>query len=250
MTSKRRTTGRRKTMSAGLSGRIAKCFVVGAAALVLLLPGSALGASVAGGNFETGTLSGWSVVNSGSGNWFAYSGTTSPQSGFPVAAPPQGSFAATTDQGGPGSHILYQDIALKAGLKHTLTFTLYYANRAGAFSTPASLSESVSPNQQYRVDIVKPSAPVASVAATDVLKNVVQTHVGDPLTRGPTPITVDLTPFAGQTVRLRFAEVDNQYYFQAAVDGVKIVSTTQESLVCSSLRKYLPPSLIPASLGC
>ena len=249
MTGTCRTAGSR-TRSVGLGRRIATCFVGGAAALVLLLPGSALGASVAGGSFETGTLSGWTVVNSGSGSWFAYSGTASPQSGFPVAAPPQGSFAATTDQFGPGSHILYQDLALEAGFKHTLTFTLYYANRAGAFSTPASLSESVSPNQQYRVDIVKPNAAVTSVAATDVLKNVFQTHVGDPLTRGPTPITVDLTPYAGQTVRLRFAEVDNQYYFQAAVDDVKLVSTRQESLACSSLRKYLPPSLIPASLGC
>ncbi len=249
MNSKRMAKGRKAAMSEWLGPRTAK-LIAGVAALVLLLPGSALGGSVAGGNFETGTLSGWSVVNSGSGNWFAYSGTTSPHSGFPVAAPPQGNFAATTDQGGPGSHILYQDLALEAGLKHTLTFTLYYANRAGAFSTPASLSESVSPNQQYRVDVVKPSAAIASVAATDVLRNVVQTHVGDPLTRGPTPITVDLTPYAGQTIRLRFAEVDNQYYFQASVDDVKLVSTPHESLVCSSLRKYLPVSLIPAYLGC
>jgi hypothetical protein len=197
-----------------------------AAALMLLLPGSALAASVANGNFETGNLSGWTVVNSGNGNWFAYSGTSAPLSGLLIAAPPQGTFAATSDQTGPGSHILYQDIALEPAFNHTLTFTLYYRNWAGAFFTPNSLSESVPvPNEQFRVDIIKPSAPVDSVAAGDILTSVFQTHVLDPLALAPTSMSVDLTPFAGQTVRLRFAEVDNQSFFQASLDGVQIVST-------------------------
>ena len=218
-----------------------------AAALVLLLPGSALAASVANGNFETGDLSGWTVVNSGSGSWFNYSGTTSPLSFFPIAAPPQGTFAATTDQSGPGSHILYQDIALEPAFNHTLTFTLYYANQAGAFATPASLSETVAPNQQYRVDIMKPSASVTSVAPGDILASVFQTHVGDPTTLAPTPMTVDLTPFAGQTVRLRFAEVDNQSYFQASVDDVKIVSTPQVIKVAIDIKPG--SSVNPINLG-
>jgi hypothetical protein len=213
-----------------------------AVAAFLSLPGTALAANVVNGGFETGTLSGWTVVNSGSGNWSAYTGTTSPFSGFTVAAPPQGQFAATTDQGGPGSHVMYQDLALERGHTHRLTFTLYYANRAGAFFTPAALSESVSPNQQYRVDIVKPSAAATSVAAGDVLKNVFQTPVDGPMTLAPTPISVDLTPFAGQTVRLRFAEVDNQFYFQAAVDNVRLAST--QSVLC------WPLVLRVANMGC
>jgi hypothetical protein len=224
-------------MKQWLRQRMSTVAVVSAAAVVLLLPGGARGATVVNGNFETGNLSSWTVVNSGSasGNWFAYSGTTSPVSAFTVAAPPQGTFAATTDQTGPGSHILYRDIALEAGATHTLTFTLYYANRAAAFSTPASLSESVVPNQQYRVDLVKPSAPITSVAASDVLANLFQTKVGDPLILAPKAITADLTPYAGQTIRLRFAEVDNQSFFHAAVDDVKVVSVLPQTITFGTL---------------
>jgi hypothetical protein len=35
-------------------------------------------------------------------------------------------------------------------------------------------------------------------------------------------MTFDLSVFAGQTIRLRFAEVDNQLFFQASVDDVRI----------------------------
>ena len=38
-------------------------------------------------------------------------------------------------------------------------------------------------------------------------------------------MTADLTPFAGQTVRLRFAEVDGAGFFNASTDAVSITST-------------------------
>ena len=40
----------------------------------------------------------------------------------------------------------------------------------------------------------------------------------------PTPVSVDLTPFAGQTVRLRLAEVDNRFFFNAGADAISISS--------------------------
>jgi len=171
--------------------------------------------------FETGDFSGWTVVNEahGSGNWFVYSGTLSPLSGFTIPAPPNGAFAATTDQGGPGSHILYQDLVVPAVAPPPLTFVSYYENRAGIFFTPPTLDAlSSGPNQQYRIDLMNPAAPVDSVVAGDILLNIFQTQVGDPPTMAPRRFIVDLTPFAGQTVRLRFAEVDNQFFFQAGVD--------------------------------
>src|SRR5829696_9608242 len=66
---------------------------------------------VPNGDFETGDFTHWNGANqiSGSGDWFVYSGTTSPLSGFNIAAPPQGNFAATTDQQNPGSHVLYRN---------------------------------------------------------------------------------------------------------------------------------------------
>jgi hypothetical protein len=178
------------------------------------------------GGFETGNFSGWTVVNQsgGSGDWFVYTGTTSPLSGFTIATTPEGTHAAVTDQTGPGSHVLYQDVALESGFAHTLSFDVYYENRAGLFASPASLDFNVFPNQQYRIDVLRPSAPATSVAAGDVLASLFQTDPGDPFSLAPTSISADLSSFAGTTVRIRFAEVDNQGFFQASVDRVAISS--------------------------
>lgn len=54
--------------------------------------------------------------------------------------------------------------------------------------------------------------------------NVYQTQPGDPLTLGYTTISADLSAYAGRTVRIRFAEVDNQLYLNAGVDQVSAVS--------------------------
>lgn len=200
--------------------------VAASALAAFVLAAGAGAATVANGGFETGDFTGWTKTTSGSGDWFVYTGTTSPFSSQTIAAPPEGTFAATTDQTGPGSHILYQDVALEPGHSHTLSFILYYENRNVLFFSPDSLSESVVPNQQYRVDIMDPAAPVDSVAPGDVLATVFRTMPGDPASKPYTPMTFDLTPFAGQTVRLRYAEVDNQFFFQASVDRVHIDSVS------------------------
>lgn len=190
----------------------------------LAFAGPAHAATVANGDFESGTLTGWTVVNQdgGSGDWYTYSGTTSPQSGRQITVPPQGNFAATTDQTSPGSHVLYQDIALEENAEHTLSFILYYRNEASGFSTPDTLDYNTRPNQQYRVDILKPSAAPFSVDPADTLDSVYRTNVGDPNTLEPTPMTFDLSPYAGQTVRLRFAAVETEFFFRASVDDIKV----------------------------
>ena len=194
-------------------------------AVALAVPARSTAALISNGGFESGTFSGWTVVNHGSGDWFVYDGALTPLNGFRIPAPPEGKFAATTDQRGPGSHILYQDVALEAGFHHRLTFTVYYRNRNGAFATPATLGHNGPPNQQYRVDVLSPSAPVKSVAPGDVLATVFQTNVGDPARMAPTPTSFDLSGFGGTTLRIRFAEVDNQLYFRASVDNVEITTT-------------------------
>jgi hypothetical protein len=70
------------------------------------------------------------------GAWFVYEGTESPLSGQTIAAPPQGNFAATTDQEDEGSHVLFRDITLEPGMEHKLSFFLYYKNFADRFFTP------------------------------------------------------------------------------------------------------------------
>lgn len=190
---------------------------------------------VVNGSFETNggagtnTFAGWTVSDQsgGSGSFYAQTGTAAPPPNAPttVAAPPVGSFAAMSSQGSPGSHILYQDVAIPAGVTATFSAQVYVNNSfGGAFATPASLDYTVSPNQQARIDIVSTAAPLTDVGA-GVLLNVFQTQVGDPLVSGYTTVTANLTPFAGQTVRLRIAEVDNQGVFLMGVDGVSVATT-------------------------
>jgi hypothetical protein len=200
--------------------------LISAVLAALVLATGAVAATVTNGNFETPDFTGWTTWNAdgGFGYWFVYTGTIAPISGATILAPPQGTYAATTDQNGANTHILYQDVPLEPGQTHMLSFTLYYENRAGVFFSPDTLSYLGEPNQQYRIDIMDPAAPVDSVDPGDVFATVFRTMPGDPISKPYTPLTFDLTPFAGQTVRLRFAEVDNQLRFQASVDMVHIES--------------------------
>jgi len=133
-----------------------------------------------------------------------------------------------TDAQGPGSHVLYQDFTVPLTLSvATLRFDLYINNHANAFFSPASLDFSLPAlSQQFRVDIVTTSADPFSVGVADVLMNLYRTMPGDPLVSGYTTITVDLTTFLaahpGETLRLRFAEVDNVQVMNAGVDRVSL----------------------------
>jgi hypothetical protein len=200
--------------------------------LGLVVPISAQAVPVlANGGFETG-LGGWSRVDqlSSDGTFYLQSGTTSPVAGDPVPAPPQGINAAMTDQSAGGSHALYQDFTASAG-PATLSFSLYVGNRANAFYVPGHLDwAGADLNQQARVDILRSGADDFSIAAADVLLSLFSTQVGDPLVSGYTTYSFDVTSFlgahAGETLRLRFVEVDNVAPFQFGVDDVRFDAVT------------------------
>lgn len=188
--------------------------------------GPAAANTVVNGDFETGTLEGWEQVNlpdPPTGEWFTYSGTDNPFIGSDITtltAPPQGTYAASTSQYEPGTHILYQDIPIEAGQPY-LSMTVYYRSMEALVTPePDTLSSSGDPNQQYRIEVIDPLAPIDTVESADILATVFRTAGGDPEFLGPQTRGVDLTPFAGQTVRLRLAQVDNRGYFAASVDGV------------------------------
>ncbi len=194
--------------------------------------GSAAGAAelVVNGGFEqnggagTNVFTGWTMVDQpgGSGSFYAQTGTSSPPPDvISVPKPPQASFSAMTSQSGPGSHIIYQDITIPSGALTRFSAALYVNNQSGSFATPSTLDYSVSPNQQARVDIMTTASAITDVGS-GVLLNVYQTKVGDPLVSGFTPIAADLAPFAGQTVRLRIAEADDQGNFNFGIDQVSI----------------------------
>lgn len=209
-----------------------------AALIAVMAPSAAEAASVVNGDFESGTLAGWNVSRvTEAGNWFAYKGTEPPighnrKNAAPLQAPPQGSYAATTDEANPDTLILYQDIALEAGLSQRLSLLVYYNSYEPiAVPTPNTLSvedqvlgEKL--NQQFRIDVMKPDAPLDSVNPADILRTVFQSRRGDPTAMAPTRLTADLTPFAGQTVRLRIANAVHEEVFNAGVDAVSISTTT------------------------
>jgi hypothetical protein len=194
---------------------------------------------IVNGNFSTGDFAGWTVFNQagGNGNWSVYSGTTAPNS-FAIPAPPgSDTFASVTSQFGPGTHILYQVVNLPPGKTLTLSFKMFWQNEAGSWFTPASLDFTTIPNQQYRADVV--AAPGGTLAGSEetligVLNTPAKATVGDPARSGGAAADpanwvsfgpIDLTPLAGQSVAIRFAEVDNQLFFELGVADVSLIAS-------------------------
>jgi len=199
--------------------------------IAFMIPFIALNANemVVNGDFETNDLSGWTVVDGGQGAFFTYSGTTTPLGNPAIAAPYEGTYAAITDQHGPGNHIIYQDIALPIASSIQFSIVIWIKNYANDYYIPNTLAYNSMLNQQMRIDIMNPNAPLLDVS-NGVLQNIFQTQPGNPLSMSYQIITADLTPFAGQTIRLRIAEVDNLGVFNGAVDKVSIQTVTSVPL--------------------
>lgn len=222
---------------------------VGVMILTLSLFAGPARAQVSNGSFETGNFSGWQTQDQpgGSGSWTVYSGSPI----FNVPPPPHGTFAALTQQQGPGSHILYQDITLAPGVRHELSMFLYYESLNSPIFAPNTLDFTVPFNQQFRVDLVDPGAQLTSLAAGDVLANLFRTTEQDTSILQPTLFTFDLSALAGQTVRLRFAEVDNMFFFHAGVDRVVLKSGAEIIPEPTSMALFFPAlallTLLPAA---
>ncbi|MEX1254631.1 MAG: Ig-like domain-containing protein [Dehalococcoidia bacterium] len=168
-------------------------------------------------------------------------------SGSTVEPPPEGETAAMSDQDGPSSSVLYQCVDIPAGASAELSFQLYLLNVEGKgdgeYHTPPTLDPFLGggkpqgqafplgngkpgANQQFRADIVSTAGMDGdpfTLASGDVLMNVYQTDPGDPNESGYDPVTADLSALAGQSVCIRFALVDNQFFFNAGVDDVKLL---------------------------
>jgi hypothetical protein len=199
--------------------------------------GSAGAARVANGDFERGNLSGGDKDFSAAGGWFAYDEPIFPlRRGIPfLPGPPQGQFGAFSDQINPSRMILSQVVDLKSGQKHKLKFKLAYNNtnvpktrlrRRGldGFFTPRHFrfNKAARPNQQFRMDVMKAGAPIKSLKEKHVLDRVYRTDRGDANRRGYRTISADLTDYAGDSVRLRFATVVTEAVLNVGIDAVKI----------------------------
>ncbi|QIL70444.1 fibronectin type III domain-containing protein [Diaphorobacter sp. HDW4B] len=187
------------------------------------------------GDFEqnagagTQVFTGWqSQSQAGSqGGFYAQQGTMSAITPVTVPAPPQGTFAVMSDQPGPGSHVLYQDITIPAGQSATFTAKVFVQNAVPLAAAPASLDYlGALPNQQVRIDVITTAAALDDVGA-GVLTSVFQWPPAGstgPATTGGSyqNVQTDLSSLAGQTVRLRIAEVDNRQSLFFGVDAVSV----------------------------
>lgn len=221
-----------------------------ALALAALAPVGAGAAEIVNGGFESGDFSGWKLrQETGAGKWYAWKGTEPPipheRGAVSVQPPPQGAFAALADQANPESALLYQDLQLEPGSRYRLSLLAYYDSYSAlTIPSPDTLSvgeETLGPkqNQQFRIDVMKPDAPVDSVDPADVLLNLFQTRSGGARRMGATQVVGDLAPFAGQTVRLRIAVAATEEVLSAGVDAVAL-SAPDGSFPRSPARRIRP----------
>jgi len=207
--------------------------------LAMMAPSGARAASIVNGDFETGTLGGWHVHSLGAGDWFAYEGTAAPighkRGADPVQAPPQGAHALIADQANPDTAIIYQDIDLESRSNYRLSLLAYYNSyKPIAVPSPDTLSVDDEElggqaNQQFRIDLIKPEAPIDSLDPSDILRTIFRTQPGDPVAMPPTRLTASLGAYAGQTVRLRIATAVREEVLNAGVDAVSISSPSEDT---------------------
>jgi len=187
------------------------------------------------GGIGTDAFAFWTVVNDGAffGSWLVQSGAASPINAFAVPVPPDGNFAAMTDQSGPGRHLLYQDFTVPSTGGRLSCLAFVRSDADFEVPQPESLDPSGSvPNQHVRVDIMDPTAPPEDVGA-GVWQNLLLTRSGDPGSPanpmpGYTTIATALDALAGRRVRLRFAEVDTLGFLNFGVDNC----TVSAALAC------------------
>jgi hypothetical protein len=212
---------------------LAKWILLAVLSLAALAPAAAPAATVVNGGFESGTFSGWETRRStSSGKWYVREGTVPPipheRGAVSLQPPPQGRYAAITDQANPDSLLLFQDIRLEADTKYKLSLLAYYDSYAAlAFPSPDTLSVDeallgAQSNQQLRIDLIRPDAPPASISPGDVLLNLFRTRPGGARKMAPTRLVGNLAPFAGQTVRLRIAVAATDEVLSAGVDAVEL----------------------------
>jgi hypothetical protein len=210
-----------------------RAILVAACAVAALSTSARAAPPLINGDFETGDYTGWSVnVEDGSDGALSviqYSVGATPISNAPFQNNAAGGqFFSTSDQGGPGSYSLTQSFTLETFYTVTIRWDQFANNWAGVdFANGRDFT--TDPNQNAVVDILTGTAD----PFTDAPGDIVATLWGpgsDNFAGNPNPWTsyaVTLNLAAG-TYQLRFAETDNQSFFNFGVDNVAITVAVPE----------------------
>ena len=185
---------------------------------------------ITNGDFETGSLVGWTVSDlaGGSGTYsFDTPGTTTPISAHATqSTAANGTGYAVSDQTGPGTHALRQAFTLASSSSVILSFDMF-ANDwdGGPILGGQGLNHVGAANQFARVDILSAGATAFDTGAGVLGNFFLGVDAGaDP--HAFTHYSFDITSLVGNggSFQLRFAESDNQSYFNLGVDNVSIAA--------------------------
>ncbi len=189
------------------------------------------------GDFETGSLSGWTTVSfQDQGDFFIDTPGTTTQLMFRPTAPNPagGSFYAVSDHRFDDAIGLLQTFTVSGSGPLTLSFDMF----VNSYSLPDAFGDNgrgldptrigVSLNQYARVDILSATASDFSTNPTDVVQNL---YLGvDPGTNpnAYTHYDFDLTSLLndGESYKLRFAMVSNSFTLNLGLDNVSLFSGT------------------------
>jgi hypothetical protein len=205
--------------------------VLAAALSMAAATGVQAGERLANGGFETGDFSGWAAnVQAGSSgdlSVVANVNGNAPFSGIGyLANPGGGNFIALSDQTGPGSYSLVQAFTTTGGLTK-ISFDLFANNYDGAPIDGRDYTGD--PVQNVLVDILKAGADPFTTNAADVIATLYGPGADDPATN-PNAFNHYLTSLslASGTYQIRFAETDNQSFFNMGVDNVSVLAGVPE----------------------
>lgn len=195
-------------------------------ALLAVFAASASAATVVNGDFETGDLSGWTLLqdSGGAGTFQTYSGTALDP--LPAA---HGTSTAFSSQGFISSGVIYQDVSLEPGMSHVLNLNYWSDNEDSDWVAPSEGTfnlDGISNATQYgEIDVLKAGADPWTADPAEILAKIYAPQSGDPMTLDWTAGSADLSAFAGQTVRIRAVFTVTNAPVLLGLDDVSITST-------------------------
>ena len=202
---------------------------------------------ITNGDFETGDSSGWTVtIKPGSLDTnfsIVPPGTEVPLSEDPTALNPDGGdFYAVSSQNGPGTIALSQPFTVPAGVTSvTLTFQMFVNdwNEEGA-QIHEHFDHDFEPNQHARVDILRVGAGPFDTGDTVLGNLYLGVDEGGSNPYDYTDHSFDITNIVATagTYILRFAEVDNQMFFNMGIDNVSIQAEGGSGIAAATCDVY------------